>query len=118
VASVNLLKQFNKYIKLSVAENLKNKKNFEEKSAKLGRVKERLSAKGDNKIVRVLDMNLHDIKMVLGSIEEQIKFLNDSLEVINHYDYRIDPPAPEPEVPVEQRWESHANGSWFTTTQG
>ncbi len=125
VASVNLLKQFNHYIKISVADNLKNKKIFEGRSAKLVRVKERLSAKGDNKIVRVLDINLHDIKMMLGNIDEQVKFLNDALEVINHYDYRIDPPVPEPEVSEQERWKNDHqrhfmdNGaSWFTTTQG
>ena len=115
VANVNLLKQFNRYIKMSVADNLKNKKIFEDKLVKLGRVKERLSAKGDNKIARVLDMNLHDIKMMLGNIDEQVKFLNDALEVINHYDYRIDPPAPEPERIHIQVTNT---GSWFHSTQG
>jgi len=97
VERVDLIKELNKYINFVTAENEKAKKQNTGKLNTLQKVKDRLSAKGDNRIGRILDMNIHDLKRRLSMLDDYLKFLGECLEAINHHSYEFDPtPQEEP----------------------
>lgn len=97
IERVDLVKELNKYIKFVVVENNKAKKQNEDKLGKFEKVAKRLSAKEDNKIGRILEMNIFEIKRQLTSLDDYLKFLGECLEVINHHSYEFDPtPQEEP----------------------
>jgi curved DNA-binding protein CbpA len=95
IERVDLVKELDKYIKFVARENNKTKNELLDKEAKLTKVKNKLSAKGDNRIGKILDMNLHDIKRQIIGIEDYMTFLKECTEVVNHHSYEFNPEPQE-----------------------
>ena len=95
IERVDLVKELDKYIKFVARENDKNKHQLLDREAKLTKVRNKLSAKGDNRIGRVMDMNLHDIRRQITGIEDYIKFLEQCKEAVNHHSYEFNPEPPQ-----------------------
>ncbi len=98
VERVDLVKELSKYIGFVKLENKKSKVDAEKKYLKLQKVNDRLSAKGDNRIGRILEMNIYDLKRQISGIEDYLKFLDECLEVVNHHSYKFDAVNPDDDI--------------------
>jgi hypothetical protein len=94
IERVDLVKELDKYIKFVARTNNENKAILQERKAKLTKVRNKLSAKGDNRIGKIMDMHLHDIGRQLTGTEDYMTFLKECAEVVNHHSYEFDPTPP------------------------
>lgn len=72
-----------------------NREQLAGRKKKLQKVFDRLSSKKENRISHVLIMNIDEMKIQIGLIDDHIKFLNDVIECLGHYNYKFE----EPNIP-------------------
>lgn len=96
VERVDLVKEFLGQTNIQITNMKKGRKIIERRRKKMGIVLERL---GDGRIKEVVRRNMDGLVIELGSIDENIKFLEECAEVIGHEYYRVDL---EPEVDKER----------------
>lgn len=88
-----------------ISENKKQLGLTKRKVVKMERVIGRLSVKqGDNKIGTIVKHNLHNFKMEVKMIEENIDFFVKAQEVIGHHEYRFEEPEIESVVKPKFNW--------------
>lgn len=94
----DLMGDFKEMVKEIIKGNKKSRKETEKRIGKLEKVIGRLSSNQDDKISRVVRNNLENCKRELNVIDEQISFMEQSLEVIAYHNYNFDVPKPEEEM--------------------
>ncbi len=97
----DLVKIFKEQCILQRKEFVKTKKVLAGKMAKCEKVIKRIG--GDDRIGRVVKMNIDMFKTEIAKFDDQIKFMDDCEEVINHHNYMFD--APEDINGFIQEWQ-------------
>lgn len=90
VDKVDLVKEFADNTKELIRRNLLTKQETESKIQKIERVITRLSSDGDGRVGVVLTNYLVHLKQVESTIDLDIEFLEDCLEVLSDYRYNFD----------------------------
>lgn len=86
----DLVKLFKEQCVLQRKEFVKTKNMLAGKMAKCEKVIKRMG--GDDRIGRVVKMNIDMFKIEIAKFNEQIKFMDDCEEVIGHHNYMVDVP--------------------------
>jgi DnaJ-class molecular chaperone len=108
----DLIGEFKAYTEMIIEDNGKRVKDAEKRLKKLEKVFKRVSAKSENRIGMVLQNNMDNVKLEIGIIEENIKFMGECLLCLENYSYQVD------EQPVQTytyEWPlkaSDLNGIW------
>lgn len=90
VESVDLVKDFSVQVGLQIKEIEKGKKGLVAKLSKCEKVLKRLADSKDKRIGMVVENNISALKQQIKITEEEIKFLKDCDEIINHHSYKVD----------------------------
>lgn len=107
IETVDLIDKFKGYVSMVLQQQNEQKKDLISKIDKLKKVLTRLTVKNgkNNHISGILEHNITALKETLHRLENDIKFIEDCLEVISHYNYKID----RSQQQEEDEWQKHVN---------
>lgn len=91
IGSVNLVNKFSNQTRLHIKELNNLKRELSAKLNRCNKVLERLDGSKDQRIGLVVQNNINQLKLEINKCNEEIKFMQDAIEVINHHDYKVDP---------------------------
>lgn len=95
IAHVDLIKAFKKHV-LTVEGNIyKNKAEYKKQISKLEKVLKRVKSSKKNLIGNVIQMNIDDLKKKIKACESDLEFIGSCKEVLESYNYEIDPKQEE-----------------------
>lgn len=104
IENVDMIEKLKKMAKLNISEVKNGKGDLESKLAKLNKAAERLTAKKENRIAYILQINIDNHKQNIATADDHIKFMGEVLEVLSNYDYQFDPsPTPQGYFQVKGR---------------
>lgn len=86
----DLIGEFKAYTEMIIEDNGKRVADAEKRLKKLQKVFDRVESAAENRIGMVLQNNMDNIKLEIGVIEDNIKFMGECLECLKAYSYKTD----------------------------
>lgn len=108
VDTTDMIDLFNKYVVSIIGQNEERIKDMESRKRKLDKVLKRITAKAENTIAEVLEIEIGTINKELVTANEGLDFLKEAQEHLKTYGYTV-------ELPEKRQFRTSIN---FSTQQG
>lgn len=106
----DLIADFKTIIGMNRDQAKKEKRKQEKRIVKFRKAIDRLKS-SDNRIGQTLKLNVSDMELKVSLYEEDIKFFGECSDVVDKYQWEVDPePEPEENAP---NWFTNRNGNYF-----
>jgi len=92
VERVDLMERLKEVARQNISGTKQAKGEIEAKRKKLQKVFGRLEAKKENRISHILTMNIDELKLQIGQMDEHLDFMKDVLECLSSYHYKFEAP--------------------------